>query len=155
MKITLIAIGTKMPNWVTEGYTEYAKRLPAECSMRLIEIPAGKRGKGADLQRLILQEGERMYAAIPAGDYIVALTERGKLWHTPAFAAKLQTWQERGQGLSLLIGGPEGLSTFCLGKAQVEWSLSPLTWPHPLVRIMVAEQIYRAWSILSHHPYHR
>lgn len=144
-----------MPHWVTEGYAEYVKRLPPEFAIRLIEIPLSKRSKGSDLPRLIEKEGERMYAAIPQGDYVVALTERGKLWSTQEFSKQLQTWHQSGQGLTLLVGGPEGLSTTCLNKAHLQWSLSPLTWPHPLVRVMVAEQIYRAWSVLSHHPYHR
>ncbi len=144
-----------MPHWVTEGYLEYTKRLPPELSIRLIEIPAGKRSKGSDIPRLIAQEGERMKAAIPEGDYVVALTERGKLWDTKTFSTQLQKWQQAGQGLSLLVGGPEGLSAACLNKAHLQWSLSPLTWPHPLVRVMLAEQLYRAWTLLTHHPYHR
>ncbi len=144
-----------MPHWVTEAYTEYTKRLPPELSIRLIEIPAGKRTKGTDIPRLIVQEGERIVSAIPQGDYIVALTERGKLWNTQSFSLQLQSWQQSGQGLSLLVGGPEGLSAACLNKAHLQWSLSPLTWPHPLVRVMLAEQIYRAWTLLSNHPYHR
>lgn len=155
MKITLITIGTKMPAWVTTAYSEYVKRLPAELALRLVEIPAGKRHKSADIQRLTTVEGERMLAAIPTGDYVVALTERGKLWDTREFALQLQTWQQSGRALSLLIGGPEGLSANCLSRAHAQWSLSPLTWPHPLVRVMLAEQIYRAWSVLSNHPYHR
>ncbi len=144
-----------MPEWVETGYQEYAKRLPGDFALRCIEIPAGKRGKTVDVKRLIHQEGERMCAAIPAGDVVVALTERGQLWNTQQFAAKLQGWHDTGNGLSLLIGGPEGLAPQCLERAHQQWSLSPLTWPHPLVRILVAEQLYRAWSLLRHHPYHR
>jgi len=155
MKITLIAVGTKMPSWVTEAYSEYTKRLPPELAIKLIEIPATKRTKNTDLQRVIAQEGASMSAAIPPGDFIVALSERGKLWDTQAFAQQLQNWRQKGQGLTLLIGGPEGLSNECLNKAHMQWSLSPLTWPHPLVRVMLAEQLYRAWTLLSNHPYHR
>jgi len=155
LKITLIAVGTKMPHWVTEAYTEYTKRLPPELAIRLVEIPADKRTKNSDMARLIQQEGERMWEAIPKGDYVIALTERGKLWNTREFSVQLQDWQQSGRGVSLLVGGPEGLSAACLSKAHLQWSLSPLTWPHPLVRVMLAEQIYRAWSLLSHHPYHR
>jgi 23S rRNA (pseudouridine1915-N3)-methyltransferase len=155
MKITLIAIGTKMPAWVSEIYTEYVKRLPSEFHLQLIEIPAHKRTKNTDLARVTVQEGERMWSAIPKGDYVVALTERGKLWTTQQFAVQLQNWQQSGKNISLLIGGPEGLSQTCLDKAHTQWSLSPLTWPHPLVRVMLAEQIYRAWSVIAGHPYHR
>lgn len=155
MKITLIAVGTKMPAWVQEGYQAYAKRLPSDFTIRCIEISASKRSKGVDIKRLIHQEGERMCAAIPAGDYVVALTEHGQLWNTQQFAAKLQIWRDTSRDVSMLIGGPEGLAPQCLAVAQQQWSLSPLTWPHPLVRILVAEQLYRAWSILHRHPYHR
>jgi 23S rRNA (pseudouridine1915-N3)-methyltransferase len=155
LKITLLAIGTKMPHWVTEAYVEYSKRLPQECALKLIEIPAEKRTKNTDIARVTQYEGERVLASIPKGDYVIALTERGKLWNTREFSAQLGSWQQAGQNISLLVGGPEGLSAACLEKASLQWSLSPLTWPHPLVRVMLAEQIYRAWSLLSHHPYHR
>jgi 23S rRNA (pseudouridine1915-N3)-methyltransferase len=155
MKVTLIAVGTKMPDWVQQGYEEYSKRLSGDFSLRLVEIPAYKRSKNSDLTRLIHQEGERTCAAIPQGDYVVALTERGKLWDTQQFAEQLRHWQSVSSGVSLLVGGPEGLAPQCLAKAQQQWSLSPLTWPHPLVRVMVAEQLYRAWSLLRGHPYHR
>jgi len=155
MKITLIAVGAKMPRWVTEAYTEYVKRLPPEFSMRLVEIPAYKRTIKADIKRLILKEGEQVCAAIPRDDYIIALTERGRLWNTQELAVQLSMWRQMRQNLSLLIGGPEGLAQECLDKAHFQWSLSPLTWPHPLVRVMIAEQIYRAWTIAANHPYHR
>ncbi len=155
MKITLIAVGAKMPRWVTEAYTEYVKRLPPEFSMRLVEIPAYKRTIKADIKRLILKEGEQVCAAIPRDDYIIALTERGRLWNTQELAVQLSMWRQMRQNLSLLIGGPEGLAQECLDKAHFQWSLSPLTWPHPLVRVMIAEQIYRAWTVIANHPYHR
>jgi 23S rRNA (pseudouridine1915-N3)-methyltransferase len=155
LKITLIAIGTKMPHWVVEAYLEYSKRLPLECALKLVEISTDKRTKNTDIARLVAQEGARIIAAIPKGDYVVALTERGKLWNTREFSSQLQGWQQSGQNISLLVGGPDGLAAAVLEKADQQWSLSPLTWPHPLVRVMLAEQIYRAWSLLSHHPYHR
>lgn len=144
-----------MPQWVAEGYQEYAKRLPADFSLRLVEIPAMKRSKGVDVERLTQKEGERMCAAIPVGDHVVALTERGQLWDTVQFAGQLQVWRNTASGVSLLVGGPEGLAPACLARSRQQWSLSPLTWPHPLVRILIAEQLYRAWSLLHHHPYHR
>ena len=123
--------------------------------MRLVEIPAYKRTIKADIKRLILKEGEQVCAAIPRDDYIIALTERGRLWNTQELGVQLSMWRQMRQNLSLLIGGPEGLAQECLDKAQFQWSLSPLTWPHPLVRVMIAEQIYRAWTIVANHPYHR
>ncbi len=144
-----------MPDWVKQGYEEYAKRMPRECELVLKEIVAGKRQKNADVARLVRDEGERMIAAIPAGTHIVTLDLHGKTWSTPDLAEKLQRWQDSGQNISLLIGGPEGLAKAAISQADDSWQLSKLTFPHPLVRIIVAEQIYRAWSILRNHPYHR
>lgn len=155
MKITLIAIGTHMPPWIMTGYEEYKKRLSHEVTWQLIEIPMGRRTKGADLLKLTQKEGEQMLAAVPQNDTIIALTEQGHMQDTQTLAAKLQKFQDNAENLSLLIGGPEGLSADCLKKANYQWSLSKLTFPHPLVRVIVTEQIYRAFSILNHHPYHR
>lgn len=155
MKITLIAIGTRMPDWVLTGYQEYASRLPSDYFLKLLEIPAEKRGKGADIERIAQKEGEQMLAAIPKGDTIIALSERGQLWNNRELAHKLSDWHDNAINISLLIGGPEGLSSACLQQADLHWSLSPLTFPHPLVRIILAEQLYRSWSILQNHPYHR
>lgn len=155
MKIHLIAVGEKMPRWVQEGYREYSKRLPNECELRLTEIPMGHRGKNADIARLIRAEGERMLAAIPSSSRVIALDVRGKAWSTETLSGQLDSWMGGGDDVALLVGGPEGLSTQCQARAQLKWSLSPLTLPHPLVRVVVAEQLYRAWSILRNHPYHR
>ena len=144
-----------MPGWVQQGYDEYAKRLPRERELVLKEIELGKRGKNADIARLIKSEGERMLAAIPQGVRIVTLDIPGKPWTTPELAEALQRWMESGQNMALLIGGPEGLADAVRQQAHESWSLSKLTFPHPLVRILVAEQIYRAWSLLNNHPYHR
>jgi 23S rRNA (pseudouridine1915-N3)-methyltransferase len=149
MHIDLICVGQKMPSWVETGFKEYAKRLPR---LNLIEIPLRKRTKNADLARLQRQEGEQMLAAIAQGAYVIALDERGQIWNTPQLAEQLAHWRRR---VALLVGGPEGLSTACLQRAQQRWSLSALTLPHQLVRIVVAEQLYRAWSLLNNHPYHR
>jgi len=154
MRIHLIAIGTRMPAWVQAGYQEYAKRLTSDCRLQLIEIEAGKRGKNADVSRILRDEGERMLAAIPPGR-VIALDVKGHAWSTPQLSQQIQKWQLEGDDISLLIGGPEGLAESCLARAEQKWSLSPLTFPHPLVRIIVAEQIYRAWGILKGHPYHR
>jgi 23S rRNA (pseudouridine1915-N3)-methyltransferase len=144
-----------MPDWVKSGYDEYAKRLPRECRLQLVEIPAGKRGKGANLARAIREEGERMLAALPKEAHVIALDMRGKQWDTPQLAQRLKDWLQDGHDVALLTGGPDGLAESCLKRADHLWSLSKLTLPHPLVRIVVAEQLYRAWSLLKGHPYHR
>lgn len=144
-----------MPDWVKSGYDEYVKRLPRECRLQLVEIPAGKRGKGANLARAIQDEGERMLAALPKEAHVIALDMRGKQWDTPQLAQRLKDWLQDGRDVALLTGGPDGLAKSCLKRADHLWSLSKLTLPHPLVRIVVAEQLYRAWSLLTGHPYHR
>ena len=155
MRIALIAVGTRMPDWVEQGYQEYARRLPADYALQLVEIGAGKRGKGADIARITQQEGEKMLAAIPKGARVIALDVQGRGWSTEQLAQAMDEWRHDGRDVALLVGGPEGLAPECLAQAEQRWSLSPLTLPHPLVRIVVAEQLYRAWSILHHHPYHR
>ncbi len=155
MQIYLISIGQKMPAWVKQGYDEYAKRMPRDCELILKEISAGKRGKNSDVKRIIYDEGERMLAALPKNVHIVTLDVPGKTWSTPMLADAMQGWLESGQDIALLVGGPEGLADSVKQLARQSWSLSRLTFPHPLVRIIVAEQIYRAWSILNNHPYHR
>ena len=155
MNIRLIAVGGKMPDWVQKGYEEYAKRLPAECALSLTEISAGRRGKNADLARILNDEAQRMLATIPKAATVVALEVDGRAWSTERLADQLQDWMNAGQDLALLIGGPDGLGDAARAKAVQCWSLSPLTLPHPLVRVIVAEQLYRAWSILRGHPYHR
>ncbi|MDH5323890.1 MAG: 23S rRNA (pseudouridine(1915)-N(3))-methyltransferase RlmH [Gammaproteobacteria bacterium] len=155
MRIHLVSVGQKLDRWVNDAYQEYAKRLPSECALNLIEIPAGKRGKNTDIQRVVAQEGRKALAAVPQNSFLIALEVLGKSWDTPALARELDQWRAGGQDVALLIGGPEGLSEECKLAAKKHWSLSPLTLPHPLVRVIVAEQLYRAWSILSNHPYHR
>lgn len=155
MNIHLISVGTRMPKWVEQGFTEYAKRLPSECGVKLMEIPPGHRGKGADILRAIRDEGERMLKAIPKDCYVVALEVKGKEWSTEQLADKLAGWMKGGQDLALLVGGPDGLSRPCRDRADLLWSLSPLTMPHHLVRVVLAEQLYRAWSLMRNHPYHR
>ncbi|HCU54307.1 MAG TPA: 23S rRNA (pseudouridine(1915)-N(3))-methyltransferase RlmH [Gammaproteobacteria bacterium] len=155
MQIHIIAIGERMPDWVTEAYQEYAKRLPHECRLTLREIPAGKRGKGADLARLTREEGVRQLAAVPAGSRIVALDRSGREMDTVELAERLGRQLQVGNDLALLIGGPEGLAPECLDSAYERWSLSRLTFAHPVARVVLAEQLYRAWSILRNLPYHR
>ena len=153
MLIKLIAIGNKMPSWVNAGFAEYAKRLPTDYQLQLIEIPSQKRTKSSVVDQVLQLEGEKLLAA--ATTPLIALDRQGKTFSTEQLAKQLQTWHDNSENPSLLIGGPEGLAPSCLKRASTVWSLSALTFPHPLVRIILAEQIYRAWSILSHHPYHR
>jgi 23S rRNA (pseudouridine1915-N3)-methyltransferase len=154
MQIHLITVGNRMPKWVQEGYNEYAKRLPRECELILKEIPPDKR-KSPDISRITNGEGERMISALPARAHVVTLDIPGQPWTTQNLSHALQRWLSSGQSLALMIGGPEGLAQKVKDLAQESWSLSPLTFPHPLVRVIVAEQIYRAWSLLQNHPYHR
>lgn len=144
-----------MPGWVTEGFQEYAKRLPPECRLNLIEIAPGKRTKGTEAARAVREEGERMLAALPKGCYVIALDARGTQWDTEQLTGQLKDWLQQGRDVTLLIGGPDGLAESCLKRADQIWSLSKLTLPHPLARIVVAEQLYRAWSMIKNHPYHR
>ncbi len=155
MNIHLIAVGTRMPAWVTQGYEEYSKRMPRECSLKLVEIPPGHRGKNASIEKAIEDEGKRMLAAIPKGANVIALDERGKSWSTLQLSQQLEDWLQQGSDTALLVGGPDGLSASCRTSARASWSLSALTLPHPLVRVLLAEQLYRALSVLHGHPYHR
>ena len=155
MNISLIAIGTRMPEWVNEGYQEYARRLPRECRLKLTEIPLGQRARSKTVERAVAEEGKRMLAEISPGEHVIALDVKGRNWSTEQLAVQFQQWMLAGRGISLLVGGPDGLSAPCLERAQQRWSLSPLTLPHALVRVLLAEQLYRAWTLTVGHPYHR
>jgi len=161
MKIRLLAVGTKLPNWVTEGFNEYIKRLPQSFSLELCEIPAEKRptnpSKISDalIKQIKEKEGFRILSKVNANHKLIALDVLGKPWSTETLSKNLNEFKQEGQNIDLIVGGPDGLSMECLNKANLKWSLSPLTLPHPLVRIVIAEQIYRAHSILTNHPYHR
>ena len=155
MRIRVIAIGSRMPDWVAAGYAEYARRLPREFQLQLLELPLGPRGKSSSTARAIARESEQMLSALPAGDFVCALDVKGKSWSTEQLARNLSDWSMQHSNYSFLIGGPDGMSAECLARADVIWSLSALTLPHPLVRIVLAEQLYRAWSILHNHPYHK
>jgi 23S rRNA (pseudouridine1915-N3)-methyltransferase len=144
-----------MPAWVEAGYREYAKRLPPECSLHLVEIEPGHRTKRSSPELARREEGERLLAAVPKGARVIALDMRGRAWSSEHVAEELAGWMAAGRDVALLVGGPEGLTEACLARADGLWSLSPLTFPHPLVRVIVAEQLYRGWSILKGHPYHR
>lgn len=155
MKLNLLAVGNKMPAWVTDGYLEYQKRLPRECSLILNEITPAKRGKSGSASQWMREEGDRLLSQIPDNHHVVALDVKGKSWTTEQLAEQLKNWLADGRDVSLLVGGPDGMDQRCLQRADQTWSLSPLTLPHPLVRIVMAEQLYRAWTVLQNHPYHR
>ena len=155
MQISLIAVGRRMPQWVDDAYTEYARRMPRHCSLNLVEINAGKRSKSADIARINRQEGERLLEAIPPGSRVVALERTGREKSTEQLADSMEKWLAGGQDVVLLVGGPEGLSRDCLDRADECWSLSKMTLAHPLVRVVLAEQLYRAWSIIANLPCHR
>jgi len=155
MQIHLIAVGQRLDVWVNQGFAEYAKRLPPECRLNLIEIPPNKRTRNSDIARIVSEEGERIIAAIPSRSQVVALDVNGKQWSTEQLSGQLDGWLGDGRDVALLVGGPDGLSESCKKLASTHWSLSKLTLPHPLVRVLLAEQIYRAWTILKGHPYHR
>lgn len=155
MKLQVVAIGKKMPDWVTRACDEYQKRLPRELGFAVRELSLAKRGSNTPAALAREQEGEAMLAAIPQGHWVVALDINGKAWSTEQLSEQLANWRMEGRDVSLLIGGPDGLSRDCLKRADVTWSLSTLTLPHPLVRVLLVEQLYRAWSILNNHPYHK
>jgi len=155
MRVQIIAMGDRMPDWVQHGYKEYIKRIGAGLQIELLEISPEKRGKSADVQRIMQKEAERMRQSIPRGNFVIALDKEGKSWSTENLADKIANWQQDGTNVSLLIGGPEGMTPELLQQADARISLSAMTFPHPIVRIILAEQLYRAYSILSHHPYHK
>ncbi|GAB4391719.1 MAG: 23S rRNA (pseudouridine(1915)-N(3))-methyltransferase RlmH [Gammaproteobacteria bacterium] len=155
MKIKLIAVGQRMSAWVTAGYQEYAKRLTADYQLELIEIPTKKRLKHTHIEQLKQYEADLIKAKLSAHTLNIALDVTGKSLNTAQLAQQFAKWQQQAQDISLIIGGPEGLAPSLLAEADLRWSLSALTFPHPLVRIILAEQIYRAWSINHNHPYHR
>lgn len=155
MRIHLIAAGTRMPDWIDAGYHEYARRLPNECRLALTELALGKRRKNEPPDAAVADEGRRMLAAIPDGAATIALDAGGRPWSTDELARQLSAWLADGRDRALLIGGPDGLAAPARRRAEAEWSLSPLTLPHGLARVLTAEALYRAWSLLSGHPYHR
>lgn len=155
MKCRLIAAGTRLPEWVNQGFREYQKRLRAPLVLELSEIPLGARRAGEGPQRAMAREGSNMLAAVGPKDYVVALEVTGPSMTTEGLSAWLSLRLREARPLAMLIGGPDGLAPECRERADESWSLSPLTLPHALVRVVVAEQIYRAMSILAGHPYHR
>ena len=155
MHLSVAAVGQRMPGWVEEAWTEYTRRIPSNLGLSLAEIPLAKRGRNADTARLKITESEALYKAMPDRARVIALDVKGQTWSTEKLAANLQQWMTDGRDVGFMIGGPDGISKDILQKAERRWSLGPLTLPHPLVRVVLAEQLYRAWTITQNHPYHR
>lgn len=155
MKARLIAIGERAPVWVAQGFAEYQKRLSHWLPLELVEIEPGLRGKGRDAERAMEEEGRRVLTALPRGAHVVALEVTGKAHSSEQLAQRLEHWRGQGRDLAFLIGGPEGHAPEVLSAATETWSLGPLTLPHMLARLLVAEQLYRACAMLANHPYHR
>jgi len=155
MRASLIAVGERAPSWVATGFAEYSKRLSHWLPLELLELSPGRRGKGLDPARAIADEGQRMRAAVPKMAWVVALDGSGRAFTSEQLAQRMAHWRQQGRDLALLIGGPDGHASEVLASADETWSLGPLTLPHMLVRLVVAEQLYRAASLLANHPYHR
>ena len=155
MEIHLLTIGTRMPKWVDDGFQGYAKRLGRDCQLNLREIQSPRKSKSEDAERVKRLEGQQLISAIPAQAYVIALDERGKNHSTKVLSEKLGGWFENHRRVAMLVGGADGLSQECLTRSDERWSLAAMTFPHALVRVIVAEQIYRAYSLLNNHPYHR
>lgn len=155
MRIRLLAVGTRMPAWVSAGVEEYRKRLPRDFTLEIEEIAPGQRGKNADTARAVALEAKRIRERLRGDELIVALEVGGQAWSTERLAQEAEGWRLEGRDVVLLVGGPEGLDHELSAAADRRWSLSPLTLPHPLVRVILAEQLYRAWTLMVGHPYHR
>jgi 23S rRNA (pseudouridine1915-N3)-methyltransferase len=155
VKLRILAVGHKMPDWIEAGYQEYARRMPPEAGLELIEIKPEKRAAGSSTARVQKVEAERITAALPAQARLVALDERGSQMTTAELAAQLARWLQEGMPPCFVIGGADGLDGSIKARAHLTLGLSRLTLPHGLVRVMLAEQLYRVWSLLKGHPYHR
>ena len=155
MALRLLAVGTRVPAWVQAGFADYARRLPGPYGLELTEIPPARWTRAADLERLKREEGRRLLAAAPSAALLVALDVQGRMRSSEALARDLGTWFASGRPVVFLVGGAEGLADECLAAASDRWSLSPLVFPHALVRVILAEQLYRAYSSLTGQPYHR
>lgn len=155
MKLIVVAVGQRMPAWVQTAWQDYAKRLPSDCALELKEIKPEPRTSGKTTAQMMQAEALRINAAIPAGALRIALDERGKDITTIALSRQLENWRAAGQDVALIVGGPDGLDTELKQSCQSLLRLSSLTLPHPMVRVLLAEQLYRAWAIMTNHPYHR
>jgi 23S rRNA (pseudouridine1915-N3)-methyltransferase len=155
MRVHLIAVGKKMPEWINSGHAEFSKRMPPEMQINLIEITPSARNKSTATKKSIKEEGERIQSAIPANSRLIVLDEKGKNFSSIELSKKMESWLPMGQDISIVIGGADGTDPLIKQQADEAWSLSSFTLPHALVRVVIAEQLYRAWSILQGHPYHR
>jgi len=155
LKIKLLSVGDKMPAWVNQGTYEYINRIRGNTAVDLVEIPAQKRGKNADIPRILAREGEAMLKQLAPGSRLICLDRLGKAYDSLTFADKIRDWQQLGQNIGFVIGGPEGIDPAILARADEKWTLSKMTFTHHVARIMLAEQLYRAWSITEGLPYHR
>lgn len=155
LRLHLCTVSSRAPAWVEAGYDDYAARIASGLSLSLVAVRPAVRSAGALITALVAEEAARLRRAVPRGALVVALDEAGESWTTHELAAVLRGWQESASDVALLVGGADGLDPALRAEAARRWSLSPLTLPHALVRVVVAEQIYRAWSLLHGHPYHR
>jgi 23S rRNA (pseudouridine1915-N3)-methyltransferase len=155
MRLTIVSVGNKMPAWIKSGYGEYAKRLPPEIKVELVELKPEDRTSGKTVEKAMELEGSRIIAAIPGGATVYALDEKGRAVTSQGLAVMLAGWLRDATHPVFVIGGADGLSEEVRTRADKLISLSALTLPHGLVRVLLAEQLYRAWSILGNHPYHR
>lgn len=155
MKIHIIAVGQRMPDWVNTAWLDYSQRLPSDYSLELKEIKPEPRNTGKTVAQMMAAEAKRIEAAIPAQAHVVALDEHGRNLTTLQLAEQLQQWRDQSQDIAILIGGPDGLDAELKKRCPQKIRLSDLTLPHPMVRVLLAEQLYRAWSINHNHPYHR
>ena len=155
MRVLVVAVGTRMPQWVVDAFEDYRARMPRELKMELVEVKAEKRTSGVTPQRAMDLESQRIRAVLPRGCRTIALDERGRLLDSEQFAAELDRWRHDGADIAFVIGGADGLAAELKNSATLQLSLSKMTLPHALARVMLAEQIYRAHTILSSHPYHR
>jgi 23S rRNA (pseudouridine1915-N3)-methyltransferase len=155
MKLLVVAVGTRMPNWVDAAWKDYAKRMPADCALDIREIKPEPRTSGKTPAQMMQAEARRIEAALPTHAHVVALDEHGSDLTTRQLAGSLQDWRLLGQDIALLVGGPDGLDADLKRRCSQRLRLSSLTLPHPMVRVLLAEQLYRAWTITAGHPYHR
>lgn len=155
MRLHLVTVGTRTPAWVNTGFKEFNKRLPKEFHLNLIEVTPATRSKSSSIEKIMAEESKRVRAAIPEGSLIIALDEHGKQMDSQQLSKKLGSWTRDGRDVVFVIGGADGLADDIKNSADMLWSLSSLTLPHALVRVVLVEQIYRAWTIMNNHPYHR
>ena len=155
MRLIILAVGTRMPGWVTDAFGDFAKRMPRDCPIELVEVKAEPRTSGKTAQQMMAAEAERLRAALPARVRLVILDERGDDIDTRELARRLQRWQGEGDDVALVVGGPDGLDAAFKRGAVERLRLSSLTLPHAMVRVLLAEALYRAWSVTRNHPYHR